>query len=114
MTKLSIIIIVTIGIFLSCSEQKENDHSAHEGQVNIFYTCSMDPQVKENKPGKCPICHMDLTPIQSDDTKANELKLSDQQIYLGNITTQSFATTQNNMEQKFTGVLTFDQEKVVF
>ena len=112
MTKLSIIIIVTIGIFLSCSEQKENDHNAHEGQVNIFYTCSMDPQVKENKPGKCPICHMDLTPIQSDDTKANELKLSDQQIYLGNITTQSFATTQNNMEQKFTGVLTFDQEKI--
>lgn len=46
---------------------------------------------------------MDLTPIQSDDTKANELKLSDQQIYLGNITTQSFATTQNNMEQNLRG-----------
>lgn len=112
MAKLSIIILIIIGLFLSCGEQKENDHSAHQGQENIFYTCSMDPQVKENKPGKCPICHMDLTPIQNDDIKANELKLSDQQIYLGNITTQSFSNTQNSMEQKFNGVLTFDQEKI--
>lgn len=28
-----------------------------------FYTCSMHPQVIEDHPGKCPICHMDLEPI---------------------------------------------------
>jgi len=26
----------------------------------IVYTCPMHPQVKQDKPGKCPICGMDL------------------------------------------------------
>jgi Cu(I)/Ag(I) efflux system membrane fusion protein len=25
-----------------------------------YYTCTMHPQVHEAKPGKCPICGMDL------------------------------------------------------
>ena len=93
MPKFCIIVLVIIVLFISCGEQNENIHNAHSGQENIFYTCSMDPQVKENKPGKCPICHMDLTPIRNDETETNELKLSNQQIYLGNITTQTFSTT---------------------
>ncbi|HMS98154.1 MAG TPA: efflux RND transporter periplasmic adaptor subunit [Saprospiraceae bacterium] len=112
MPKFCIIVLVIIVLFISCGEQNENIHNAHSGQENIFYTCSMDPQVKENKPGKCPICHMDLTPIRNDETETNELKLSNQQIYLGNITTQTFSITQNNLHQKFTGELVFDQEKI--
>jgi YHS domain-containing protein len=27
---------------------------------NDYYTCSMHPQIKQDKPGKCPICGMDL------------------------------------------------------
>jgi Cu(I)/Ag(I) efflux system membrane fusion protein len=48
----------------------------------------VDPQIKEDKPGKCPICHMDLTPIKKDNSASNEIALSDQQIKLGNITTK--------------------------
>jgi len=29
-----------------------------------LYTCGMHPQVIQNKPGKCPICGMNLTPIR--------------------------------------------------
>ncbi|MBK6666386.1 MAG: efflux RND transporter periplasmic adaptor subunit [Saprospiraceae bacterium] len=71
----------------------------------------MDPQVKENKPGKCPICHMDLTPIQSDDTKANELKLSDQQIYLEILPHNHLQLPKIIWNKILRGVLTFDQEK---
>jgi Cu(I)/Ag(I) efflux system membrane fusion protein len=42
---------------------------------NIFYTCSMDPQIKEDKPGKCPICHMALTPTKKNDADPNEISL---------------------------------------
>lgn len=52
----------------------------------VFYTCSMDPQVMEKKPGRCPICKMDLTRIKIDPNQnQEEIKLSDRQIKLANI-----------------------------
>ena len=98
---------------MACTTKNNEDHSGHEMEKETtFYTCSMDPQVKEDKPGKCPICHMPLTPIKNNDKNANEISLSKQQIQLGNITTQTIAATQNNLEQSYTGVLTINQEKI--
>ena len=34
-----------------------------EKKVQTWF-CSMHPQIKQNKPGKCPICHMDLVPLE--------------------------------------------------
>jgi len=53
---------------------------------NVFYTCSMDPQVMEKKPGKCPICKMDLTKIIVDPHQEG-IKLSDDQVALAHILT---------------------------
>jgi Cu(I)/Ag(I) efflux system membrane fusion protein len=36
--------------------------SANPGDVD-HYTCSMHPSVKQQGPGKCPICSMDLIPV---------------------------------------------------
>jgi|JI10StandDraft_1071094.scaffolds.fasta_scaffold131241_2 Cu(I)/Ag(I) efflux system membrane fusion protein len=57
---------------------------------NVYYTCSMDPQVMEKRPGTCPICKMDLSRVEIDpNQKAGELKLSEQQIQLANIQTDT-------------------------
>ncbi|MDX2135784.1 MAG: efflux RND transporter periplasmic adaptor subunit [Saprospiraceae bacterium] len=57
---------------------------------NVYYTCSMDPQVMEKRPGTCPICKMDLTRIEIDpNQKQGEVKLSDEQIRLANIQTDT-------------------------
>ncbi len=29
------------------------------------YTCTMHPQIRQEKPGDCPICHMKLTPLEA-------------------------------------------------
>jgi Cu(I)/Ag(I) efflux system membrane fusion protein len=39
------------------SEQQTTNHEI------LYWTCSMHPQVRANKPGKCPICGMELIPI---------------------------------------------------
>jgi Cu(I)/Ag(I) efflux system membrane fusion protein len=36
------------------------DHSTEE---HTIWTCSMHPQIRQDKPGKCPICAMDLVPL---------------------------------------------------
>ena len=79
---------------------------------DTYYTCSMDPQVVEYKPGKCPICHMELTPVKK--TKGenkNELLLSEQQIQLGNIQTDTISTSNIGDQLVLTGTLNFDQMK---
>nr|WP_297221420.1 copper-translocating P-type ATPase [Thermomonas sp.] len=46
-----------------------NDHLHHHGHavgeqahVGIIYTCPMHPEVRQDHPGNCPICHMNLVP----------------------------------------------------
>lgn len=59
-------------------------------EENVYYTCSMDPQVVEQKPGPCPICKMPLVRVEiAADKKENEVKLSAEQIRLANIQTDT-------------------------
>jgi len=37
----------------------------HETELATIWTCSMHPQIRMDKPGKCPICGMDLIPLNS-------------------------------------------------
>jgi Cu(I)/Ag(I) efflux system membrane fusion protein len=37
--------------------------SGHDPNAIDHYTCSMHPSVKQQAPGKCPICGMDLIPV---------------------------------------------------
>jgi Cu(I)/Ag(I) efflux system membrane fusion protein len=104
-------LILTLVFIIACNSKSQDPKPKTQDQVT-FYTCSMDPQIKEDKPGKCPICHMDLTPIKHNDTESNEIALSDQQIQLGNIRTQTISEVSNSVEQSYTGVLTLNQEKI--
>jgi len=36
------------------------DHAAHDSET---WTCSMHPQIRQPEPGACPICGMDLVPV---------------------------------------------------
>ncbi len=42
-------------------------HEGHdqENEKTTTWTCSMHPQIRMDKPGKCPICGMDLIPLNS-------------------------------------------------
>lgn len=42
----------------------DGDHGVDEVQL---WTCGMHPEVLQEEPGICPICHMDLTPLRIDD-----------------------------------------------
>lgn len=49
------------------------DHSRHKAetapaaQQPEIWTCSMHPQIRHTRPGHCPICGMDLTPVRETD-----------------------------------------------
>ena len=80
--------------------------------ADTYYTCSMDPQVMEHKPGKCPICHMELTAVKKSKAEhVDEILLSEQQIQLGNITTDTLRNGTIGDQLVLTATLNFDEAK---
>ncbi len=68
-----------------------HDHSAEDATT---WTCSMHPQIKQDKPGQCPICAMDLVPLVSmqfagDDVNPNELVMTESAAKLADIQTMT-------------------------
>ncbi|TDI68772.1 MAG: efflux RND transporter periplasmic adaptor subunit [Bacteroidetes bacterium] len=51
-------------IFNNSSGPVDHQDHTHETIAEIW-TCSMHPQIRENGPGKCPLCGMDLIPVPS-------------------------------------------------
>jgi Cu(I)/Ag(I) efflux system membrane fusion protein len=45
---------------------------AHSSRRILSYTCSMHPSYKSERPGKCPMCEMDLEPVYADDARRSD------------------------------------------
>ena len=52
---------IILSLFIGCSSKDKS-----MGDQGTIYTCSMHPQIRQNKPGNCPICGMTLVPIPGD------------------------------------------------
>ena len=50
---------------LHVEEAQHDDHKEKAVATPSTWTCSMHPQIKLPKPGKCPICFMDLVPLSA-------------------------------------------------
>lgn len=101
-------IIVSIVLVLSCKNTIKEPIDTDK-----YYTCSMDPQVVEYKPGKCPICKMDLTPVKKRKGESqDELELSDQQVQLGNIQVDTIQNGTISDQLILTASLNFDQSRL--
>lgn len=94
-------------VFFSNSSKKEGQHHTEAGKDEV-YTCSMHPQIKQDKPGKCPICGMDLTPLKSTSNSKsnidpNAVMMSEEAIALANIETEVVGTGKTNKEIRLFG-----------
>ena len=102
-------------LFLTaCTQTKQDiDHSQHNAASDVYYTCSMHPQVVADKPGNCPICQMPLISVQKlKEVATDEIQLNAQQVELGNIKTDTIRSGNINRQTILTAVLNFDQSKI--
>ncbi len=56
-----LIAMTVLAAFVAGCGKSEREQLAEQGISH--YTCPMHPQINESRPGKCPICNMDLVPV---------------------------------------------------
>lgn len=90
----AVIMLVTglaLGAFMFNGQTSTKDGHDHRTEnVNQTWTCSMHPQVRKTEAGQCPICGMDLIPINTtEDDNANPMaiKMSPTAMQLANVQT---------------------------
>ena len=109
------ILIITYCLLLIISSCKEKTkEKAVPVNKNVYYTCSMHPQVHEDHPGNCPICGMKLIAVSlaSKPATTTEIHLSAEQIRLGNIQADTVGRGNIGSKLLLTGTLNFDQNEL--
>jgi len=81
------------------------------------WTCSMHPQIKLPKPGKCPICFMDLIPLDSgddDEGGLRELSVSETARALMEIETVPVERRFVTADVRMVGKIDYDETRVSY
>ena len=72
------------------SEKSQKTEKTEKVDATIW-TCSMHPQIREDGPGECPICGMDLIPLETntnaEEADPNEIQMTESAMKLADIQT---------------------------
>jgi len=92
----------------------EHDHS-QEMVSGEMWTCSMHPQIMQPEPGDCPICGMDLIPVESgaDGLALGQFKMTKNAMALADIRTTTVGSgTSGDNTLKLSGTIV-ENEKAI-
>ena len=127
--KKTIIIVLStlaIGLFLGrlifggsetkVTEEHQHEHSSKEVAGETIWTCSMHPQIRQHEPGDCPICGMDLIPLeeeQNSEIDPNAVSMSATAMQLANIQTAVVGSSEPLKVVRLNGKVQED-ERLIF
>ncbi len=100
---LKAVLLLVVGFFagwLFFHAPKEHHHNVTDNsetnETASVWTCSMHPQIRMDKPGKCPLCGMDLIKVSTHDGAADPdaLEMTEDAMRLADVQT-TMVSTQN-------------------
>jgi Cu(I)/Ag(I) efflux system membrane fusion protein len=101
-------ILIGYLIFSLSSPTSAKEPLSNEDQI---WTCSMHPQIRKSEPGQCPICGMDLIPLDADSGGDPLIfKMSLDAMKISNIQTTLLGNSENSSgELTLSGKITSDE-----
>lgn len=100
----AIVVVVALVTVVAFWPQKSPQGSASAGD----WTCSMHPQVRQPGPGRCPICGMDLIPIEQLSREQSQLEQR------AGLETEPMAYRELFKEVRTVGKLDYNERQVAF
>lgn len=101
--------------FFGGTPENQTSEHQHEQSENTTWTCSMHPQIRQPEPGQCPICGMDLIPLNSessDEENPMEIKMSPTAMQLANVQTSVITRQKPVKEVRMNGKVKADERKI--
>ena len=87
-------------------------HDHAHGDGTAYYTCSMHPSVRQEGPGKCPICSMDLTPVSQSEAGSGIIQIDEGRRQQIGIKTAVATTRAMDTAIRAVGKTAFDESRV--
>jgi Cu(I)/Ag(I) efflux system membrane fusion protein len=113
-TAFILILGIMLGSFLfsTGSTGISSTHEDHSDET--IWTCSMHPQVKLDEPGQCPICFMDLIPLEATSSADNhgQYFLSETAVKLAKISTTAVRRGKASSQIRLSGKISYDETRV--
>ncbi len=115
---LVVILAFLAGYFFRLPSQQTQPSPEHEYSSappeQTWWTCSMHPQIHQPKPGKCPICFMDLIPVASsgEDVGARQIVFSEDALKLMEVQTTPVERKFVEAEVRMAGKVEYNESRV--
>jgi Cu(I)/Ag(I) efflux system membrane fusion protein len=117
---LLMLLILIIGVFLSCTGKKGIDKESQNKYEHVSslkqYVCSMHPQVVKDKPGDCPLCGMSLIEKIVDknpaDSSLNDVVSPVNELVLSNISTVNPVADNLPLNIEASGIINIDSRRI--
>lgn len=116
----TLVIGVLLGwlIFGGAGSSNDGENLTEHSHVDdeTIWTCSMHPQIRQNEPGACPICGMDLIPVEDDQNEGidpNAISMSATAMQLANVQTAVVGAMDHVKEVRLNGKIQED-ERLLF
>ncbi len=111
------------GLFLGDGRSPQKTDGQGRGSAEApsseahLWTCSMHPQIQLPGPGKCPICFMDLIPVENDGDEGlgpRQIRMSETAKKLAQIQTSVVRRGFAEHEVRMVGKISYDETSVAY
>ncbi|NBB76682.1 MAG: efflux RND transporter periplasmic adaptor subunit, partial [Bacteroidetes bacterium] len=108
-------------LFFGGSSTVQNEHDGHDHEQvtseagEEVWTCSMHPSVRQDGPGSCPICGMDLIPASTEVSEDDySMVMTEASIQLANIQTTPVVRERPLREMVLPGRVEIDERRISY
>ena len=91
--------------------KQETEVHKHDESEKTIWTCAMHPQIRKEEPGDCPICGMELIPLEGSNAQIDEqaIGMSESAMKLAEVQTSSVTKGLTSKEVRLYGKIRIDE-----